>query len=262
MTMARRIVTLVLLTITLIGVAVPVSAKEAEDKAAKVKLETKKTAAIVQGGTTWVAINWRGADADATDFRITATTKAKGVDISYPTNTGNHSSLMANDVLSSDEIDFTSLNLVVPYGTKQFKIDIVASWNDGKKQIEKEFTVTVPTVKYSGEDAALVTDGVRAPAAAQPWIDVAWSGMAPSLDQVRMTVDGPPDAVVTYPGHGSSSGLSRDSRLNQAETDVAGFRLDTSGLKPGSYEFKVVLAYERDGKSSSVSGVVLITIGE
>lgn len=262
MTMARRILTLVLLIATLIAAAVPASAKDAEDETAKVRLETKKTPAVVQGGTTWIAINWRGADADATDFRITATSKATGVEISYPANTDGHSSLMDNDVLSSDEIDFTSLNVVVPYGTKQFKIDIVASWNDGKKDVEKKFNVTVPTVEYKGEDAALVAESIGVAAASQPWVDVAWSGMAPSLDQVRMTVDGPPEAATTYPGDGSSSGLSRDSRLDQGETDVAGFRLDTAEMKPGSYEFKVLLAYERDGKPSSVSGIVLITVTE
>ncbi|MCL1692790.1 MAG: hypothetical protein M3096_03820, partial [Actinomycetia bacterium] len=79
MTMVRRILTLILLTATLIGAAVPASAKDAVDKTAKIKLETKKTAAVVQGGTTWIIVNWRGVDADATGFRITATTKANGV---------------------------------------------------------------------------------------------------------------------------------------------------------------------------------------
>ena len=84
MTMGRRILTLILLTATLIGAAVPASAKDTADKTVKVKLETKKTPAILQGSTTWVAVNWRGVDADATAFRITATTRTKGVEISTP----------------------------------------------------------------------------------------------------------------------------------------------------------------------------------
>lgn len=261
MTMARRILILALLTVTLIGAAVPASAKEAADKTAKVKLETKKTAAVVQGGTAWITIHWRGIDADATSFRVTATTKANGVEISYPANTGGYSSLMDNDVLSSNEIDFTALNLVVPYGTKQFKLDVVASWNDGKEDVKKKFTVQVPTVAYNGEDAALVTSSVDVPAAAQPWIDVGWSGMAPSLDDVRMTVAGPSEAVISYPNDGSSSGLRRGNRLGQSETDVAGFRLDTSTLKPGKHKFEVLLTYTRGGTPSQTSGVVVIIVG-
>jgi hypothetical protein len=33
--------------------------------------------------------------------------------------------------------------------------------------------------------------------------------MAPSLDDVRMTVEGPSDAVISYPNDGTSSGLVR-----------------------------------------------------
>ena len=260
MTMARRILTLILLTVTLISVAVPASAK---DSSAKVKLETKKTSAVAQGGTAWVAISWRGDDADATSFRITATTKAKGVEVSYPTNTGDHSSLMDNDVLSSDEVDFTALNLVVPYGTKKFKLDVVASWNDGKKDVEKKFTVEVPTFEYKGDDAALVTEDAGVVLTDDPgWVDIEWSGMAPSLENVQMTVGGPPGAVVAYPADGSFSGLNRGDRLNQGETDVAGFRLDVSGLEPGRYDFKVLLTYTLDGSKSDVSGIVTVTVSE
>ena len=185
---------------TLIGAAVPASAKDAEANTAKVKLETHKTPAVIQGGATWIVINWRRADADATGFRNTAASKTDGVAISYPQNAGDHSSLMANDTLSSDEVDLTALRLDVPYGSKQIKLDLVAAWNDGKKDIEKKFTVTVPTFAYTGEDVALVTTDAGVVAADNPWVDVDWSGLAPSLDGVQMTADGPPCAVVSYPG--------------------------------------------------------------
>ena len=86
--------------------------------------------------------------------------------------------------------------------------------------------------------------------------------MAPSLDDVRMTVDAPVGAVVSYPGDGSSSGLYGGDQLHQGETDASAFRLDVSGLKPGQYEFKVLPTYTRDGSPFDISGVVGVTISE
>ncbi len=86
--------------------------------------------------------------------------------------------------------------------------------------------------------------------------------MAPSLDDVRMTVDAPVGAVVSYPGDGSSSGLYGEDQLHQGETDASAFRLDVSGLKPGQYEFKVLLTYTRDGSPFDILGVVGATVSE
>jgi len=258
--MARRILTLILLTATLVGVAIPASAKDEPSKTAKVKLETHKTPAVVEGGATWITVSWRGADADATGFRITATSKTPGIKISYPENTGAYSSLMHNDTLSSDEVDFTALRLDVPYDSKQIKLDVVASWNDGKKDVEKKFTVTVPTFAYTGNDAALVTTNAGVMTVDGPWVDVDWSGLAPALDGVQMTVDGPPDAVIAYPGGRAWSSLSFDDRLTQGETDVARFRLDASSLTPGDHQFTVLLTYTRGGSTSETSGLVTVTI--
>jgi hypothetical protein len=80
--------------------------------------------------------------------------------------------------------------------------------------------------------------------------------MAPSLDDVQMTAEGPSDAVISYPNDGTSSGLVRGARLGQGETDAAGFRLDTSAMKPGQHEFIVLLTYTRDGSPSRMSGIV------
>ena len=119
----------------------------------------------------------------------------------------------------------------------------------------------MPTFAYTGEDVALVTTDAGVVAADNPWVDVDWSGLAPSLDGVQMTVDGPPGAVVTYPGERTWSSMSFDDRLTQGETDVARFRLDASSLASGAYEFAVVLTYTRGESPSEISGVVSITVG-
>jgi hypothetical protein len=48
--------------------------------------------------------------------------------------------------------------------------------------------------------------------------------------------------------------------LGQGETDAAGFRLDTSAIKPGQHEFKVLLSYTRGGSPSEITGIVTITV--
>lgn len=269
----RATIVLIIVTAFFTALAAPASAKGAADGTAKVKLETKKTPAVVQGGQGWVALNWRGSGADASDFRVTATTKVAGVEISYPETTGGaYSSLMDDDVLSVDDIDFTALHLSVPYGTKKFTMAVTASWTDGNGTVEKHFKVQVPTIAYSGDDVALVTDVADTNSktledgSSQIWVDVAWSGLAPSLSDVRMTVDSPDDIEIGYPdpsGSGQAwSGLARDDRLDQGETDVARFRLDPATMDAGAYELAVTLTYVRDGATRSTTGTITVSIGE
>jgi hypothetical protein len=256
--MISRILTLTLITAALLAAAAPAMAADT----ANVKLETKTTATVVQGGYAWVALTWQGDKADATDFRVTATTKDSGVEISYPDNTGSYTSLMDNDVLADDEIDFTAIRLSVPYGTESFKLDLVATWNDGGKDVSKKFSVKVPTVEHTGSDVELSTDEAGSVSVGEPtWVGVNWTGMAPTITSVEMTASGPAGAIITYPGDRSSTSLSYDDQLDKGETDVARFLLDAAGLQPGSHDFEVSLTYARGGSSNTVSGVVTVAVG-
>jgi len=255
--MTRRIFTLVLITAAFLSAAAPAMAKDE----AKVKLDTQKTATVVQGSSAWVVVNWRGSTADATGFRVVATTKAPGVEISYPDNTGDHTSLMFNDVLSSDEIDFTAIHVDVPYGTKNFKLDLVATWNNGEKDVSKDFKVTVPTVEYTGDDVAISTDDAGSVPTDEPsWVGVDWTGMAPSIGDVEMTATGPSGAAIAYPGERDWTSLYHDNQLDQGETDVARFLLDASGLEAGVHKFEVTLSYSRGDSPARTSGVVTVHV--
>lgn len=240
----------------------PVKPRDSRAKdEAKVKLDTKKTATVVQGSSAWVALNWKGDKSNATGFRAVASTKAAGVEISYPTNAGGHTSLMKNDVLSSDEIDFTAINVDVPYGTKSFKLDITATWNDGEKDVTKEFRVTVPTVEYTGDDVAISTsDAGSVPTDEPSWVGVDWTGMAPSIGDVQMTATGPSGAAIVYPGERDWTSLYHDNQLDQGETDVARFLLDPSGLEAGAHKFEVTLSYSRGDSPARTSGVVTVHV--
>ncbi len=255
--MIKKLAT-ILISASLIGVFASPALAASESK---VDLKTKKTAAILEGDTAWVAINWKGKNADAQDFRIVASTETSGVTISYPDNTTPYSSLMDNDTLSVGEIDFTSLKLYVPYGTKKVKLKIKATWLDDGEKRDKDFKVEVPVAKFKGDDVAQATgDAGTVPVGSPQWLGVQWTGIAPSLNNVKMEVAAPAGATVTYPGDGSFTSLNYDDTLDDGETDIARFLVDASGMTPGPHTLKVILSYDRGGKARSVTGEVLFVV--
>ncbi|MFV1970063.1 MAG: hypothetical protein ACC683_03545 [Acidimicrobiia bacterium] len=263
--MMKRTLTVFLAAALLATFATPALAGDE----AKVQLKTKKTAAVVEGDTAWVAISWMAKKADASDFRITASTNNAGVTISYPENTDPHSSLWDTDTLSNGEIDFTSLQVSVPYGSKDVKLIVAATWtSDGKKQ-SKDYKVKVPVARFKGDDVAQSTDDVGSVPIATAaeldnasddgkgsWLGVDWTGLAPVVEKVQMTVTGPKGLVITYPGEGSFTSLYYDDTLEDSETDTARFRVDTSGMTAGKYTLDLELSYTIDGEKRSVKGQV------
>jgi hypothetical protein len=251
--MIKKLLT-VLTSAILVGVlATPALAADE----AKVELKTKKTAAVLEGDTAWVAINWKGKNADATDFRIVASADTRGVTISYPDNTATYSSLMDDDTLSAGEIDFTSLKVSVPYGVKKVKIKIKATWFTNGEKEDKDYKVTIPVAKFRGDDIAQATTDAGSISTGSPaWLGVEWTGVAPTLDNVEMTVAGPAGAVITYPADRSFTSLNYDSTLEDGETDIARFLVDASAMAPGSYTFDLVLSYTKGGANKSVTGQV------
>ncbi len=221
----------------------------------KVELKTKKTAAVVEGDTAWVALSWKAKGTDATDFRIVVKTENDGVTIAYPVNTGSYSSLMDNDTLSASEIDFTSLRISVPYGSRKVKLKITATWLQNGENQKKEYKVTVPVARFRGDDIAQATKDAGSVSAADPaWLEVEWTGLAPLLNDVEITVDGPRGAVITYPADRTFTSLYYNNSLEDGETDVARFLVDATALPPGSYSLKVEVSYTKAGRANSATG--------
>lgn len=221
----------------------------------KVELKTKRTAAIVEGDTAWVAFSWKARGADATDFRIVAETDNDGVTIAYPTNTGSYSSLMDNNTLSSGEIDFTSLRISVPYGSKKVKLKVTATWVQNGEDQKKDYKITVPVARFRGDDIAQATKDSGSVSVSDPaWLEVEWTGLAPLLDDVEITVNGPRGAIITYPADRTFTSLYYNNSLNDGETDVARFLVDATALAPGSYSLKVEVSYTKAGRANSTTG--------
>jgi hypothetical protein len=221
----------------------------------KVELKTKKTAAVVEGDTAWVAFSWKAKGADATEFKIVAETDAEGVTIAYPTNTDTYSSLMDNDTLSAGEIDFTSLRVSVPYGSKKVKLKVTATWVQNGESQEEDYKITVPVAKFRGDDIAQATKDSGVVSATSPaWLEVEWTGLAPILEDVEITVNGPAGATITYPADRAFTSLYYNNSLEDGETDVARFLVDASTLTPGTYSLSVEVSYTKGGRANSVVG--------
>ena len=257
--MMKKTLTLLVAVTLLVLSATPAFADDGGK--GKVELKTKKTAAIVEGDTAWVAISWKAKKTDATNFKIVASTDVAGVTITYPENTDPYSSLMDNDTLSANEIDFTSLRISVPYGITKVKLKVVATWTQDGKDQSKGYKVEVPVAKFIGDDVAQVTTDVGALSGIAPdWIEISWTGIAPVLSDVQMTVSGPTGIVITYPQDRAFTSLKYDSILVAGETDYAAAFVDASALRPGNYTLDVVLTYSKGGAISSVTGQVSIQV--
>jgi len=255
--MIKKAFTVLLAAGLLALTATPALAASDDKDKGKIELKTRKTAAVVEGDTAWVAISWKAKYADATEFKITVETEDDDVTIVYPANTATYSSLMDNDTLSTDEIDFTSLQVSMPYDSKKIKLKVTATWVQNGEDHEEDFKVDVPVAKFKGDDIAQATKDAGPISAASPaWLGVEWTGLAPSLDDVEMTVSGPAGAAITYPGERAFTSLYYDSTLEDGETDVARFLVDVAAMAPGDYSFEVELSYAKAGKTESVTGVV------
>lgn len=217
------------------------------DDEPEVELKTGTTATVLAGETAWVVLSWTAEDADATGFRVVATTQVRGVTISYPVNTGDHTSLMDNDTLSEGEIDFTALQISVPHDRGgNIRLNVEASWMEDGEREDDEFSVQVRVARWTGDDIGWSSDDAGSVSVGEPgWLGVAWTGIAPSLTNVQMSVSGPEGIIIGFPeGRGGRfTSLHFDSTLVRGETDVARFHVDASGLEPGTYSLRIELVY-------------------
>ena len=111
MNAAKRLIPLALLAALLVGVVPPALAGGPQGP----QLKQRRTAAVLEGDTAWVALSWEGRGPDITDFQISAVAKTTGASVGYPANTDPFSSLSDNSTLTDGEVDFTALRVEMPY---------------------------------------------------------------------------------------------------------------------------------------------------
>jgi hypothetical protein len=255
--MKHRIITAALASLLLIGTASPAVAKGPE-----ADLKTKKTATIVAGDTSWLAINWQGKGGDVTNFKVVAETP-EGVEVTYPDNTPGFTGLMNGHVLSDKEMDFTALQLSVPYTqTKKFKITLFVSYDVDGATIEDSFDVTVPVAEYQADqDIAQVTDSIGSLASGETdWFEVLFTGLAPVVNNFNVVVSDPAGMNVSYPQARTSTSLSFNNALEDRETDFAAFHVDTIGVAAGTYTLGLTVSYTLAGQPKTFDGTLDLTV--
>lgn len=239
-----------------------VSPAAADDGEGEIELLTEETAAITAGDTAWLALNWTAEDGSVTDVALTLRKGAnQGVVVTYPTNTATFTGLMNGHTLDEGEVDFTAVRVYVPsdFSPKKVKLDFEISYTSGGERVSDVVKVDVPVVRFTDgehlvqhESAATVALGESA------WVDVNMTGLAPSVDDVRLTVSG--GLPVVYPGDRTFTSLHGDGTLEDGETDTARVRIDALDVAPGSYSLATELTYEFDGRTHTRAGTIEVTV--
>lgn len=255
--MRHRTITTAIVALLVIGTASPAIAKGPE-----ANLKTKNTATIVAGDTSWVAINWQGKGRDITNFKVVAEAPS-GIGVTYPENTPGFTGLMNGHVLSDKEMDFTALQLSVPYTqTKKFKIKLFVSYDVEGTTVEDDFDVTVPVVVYQADqDVAQVTDSFGSILSGESaWMEIDFTGLAPMVEQFDVVVSDPAGFAVSYPQAHSSTSLYFNNVLEDNETDFAAIRVDTTGVGPGTYNLGLKVSYTMAGRTKTFDGTLTLTV--
>lgn len=256
----RTLTVSVVLGLVLAMAAQPALAKS--DKAnggqAKVEALTVQTGTVLAGDSAWIEVVWESTGGDAEDFSVTVKNPDPGWEVRYPDSNGSFTSGWADSTLSDGEIDFTAIHVTVPYEAKTLNLHLEASYTTDGKSRTKNFSVKVPVAGYSGDD--LAADAGSAVVDGSGWIDIAFTGMAPRLDDFQLTAAAPPELLVTYPGDGTSTSLAHDARLEDGESDMAAFRVDASGAPAGTYAIALHATYTKGSTQGSWDGSVTITV--
>ena len=218
---------------------------------------------MVPGQSGWTGVIWRAGDDDLTGFSATVEAPA-GWGVTYPENRSTDTSLWDNDTLSADEVDFTAFRLTVPENTtapSSHSVEVSLNYSylkNGKheKVVNKRFTLAVPVVAPSDPAFNQLTTSLgQFSPDSQTWVDMSNEGRATAFD-FRLTVTDPAGATITYPNDGTSTSLNGDSVLEVGETDRASFRLDTSGLVPGTYTMNTNVSHRVATQTRNTPGTV------
>lgn len=234
-----------------------------DDDEGKVRLLTRETATVTAGDTAWLAVNWTAEEASVADFAMVLDEEPDdGVQVWYPENTATWTGLMNGHVLDEGEIDFTAIQVMVPasFDEKYVELDFDVTWTtaDGEQE-DKGFDVKIPVVQYTdGDHLAQHESSIEVAPGTSTWVDVDFTGLAPVVEDLSMTVSG--DLSIVYPSYGTATSLHGDSRLDDGETDTARFRVDTGDTAPGSYALATEISYIVAGESFTRRGMVKVAV--
>lgn len=255
----RRWILLSLLTGLVLSMANPAVA----DRPGKVELVQERAATVVVGDTVWLAFTWR-AQGDLENFQVVVR-RTDSAEVTYPANTATYSGPYQSPHLMDGEIDYTAVRVHIPESSKtakskEFKLQLEASWDSGNRRQSSIHNIKVPTMVYQGTDVAQVTDSVEVAAGDGAWVEVAYSGLAPVVDRFAVVVGTDPALPITYPGYGSKTSLHHDASLEDGETDVIRFFVDAADAEPGDYQVKLAASFSRGDSPSGLDGLLTVSV--
>ena len=190
-----------------------------------IEVRTNKTAAVLGGDTAWVTISIRGK-ADVDDVKFVA--KLEDGSVAYPTNTVDHSGPYNGYDLDDLETDYVAFQLTtgVPEKKRQMmQLELEATWTEDGETRSESYSVKVPVVTFSGEPYELVTDVVTVTEPDNGWVSLSLVGLAPQVQDIKVTIVDPSGLDVYYPAETFTS-LHRDALLEDGETDEARLRIN------------------------------------
>lgn len=221
--MKLRAVVIALVAALLFAAAPSAGAQGSEYADKSLELRTTRTAAVTAGDTAWVFLQWRGL-ADVDNFRLTATASG-GATVGYPENTRDHTSLSRGEALRKDQTDTMALRLTVPSNAREVTLSVSFTWSAFGTDRRASTQIRVPVVRYTGADYEIVDRAVRAGDDGDLWVEITYRGLAPSLQDFRVTVPDAEGLDLYFPRRDHSS-LSADAELEDRETDFVRFRIN------------------------------------
>ncbi len=244
--------------VALLAAALLIPAPAALAKGGEIELIKGEVATVVKGTDAWVALTFTAKKGEIEDVRMTVDSKTRGVTVSYPENTGDHTSLWDNDSLKEGEIDFAAFHVDVAEDVrgKSAKLRInVEMTVEGKRERDK-FDVKVPLVDYTGGNVQQVTDSVGSITVGEArWVEVAFTGLAPVTKNVTTVVSASGLSII-YPGEGARTSLHHDAELDSGETDVIRFYVDAGSAEPGTYTIQLDTVFD----GGSLPGTVTLDV--
>lgn len=263
-----RFALVVLVMITAALAAAPAQAAESEDDIEEVRLNrylsvrTDRTAAVTKGDTAWVTVSLRGKQT-LEDLQVTATIDQDGAGVDYPANTETYSSTYADADLDRRETDYIAFKVTIPTEVdgrgRNVELEMTFTFTHDGDRLRGEDSVRIPLVEFDGSPFALTEDDIALPAAANGWVELPFTGLAPEVSDLRVAVENPIDLEIHYPAETHTS-LARDAILEDGETDVARFRLgETHWVSPTKATIRV--DYVLAGEAASETFDITITPG-
>lgn len=212
---------------------------------AEVSLLNTTTPPIYPGQDAWVVLPWTVKNGDAREFEVTSIS-SDGIEIAYPENTGDYTSLFADSTLSTFEIDYTALRVHVdPEAEAPRVLDVTVSYVSDTGAHEEVVAVPVEIDETPFEGDGLAIDEGSLGELAQndiQWLSLGLEGLEEASNVELRVLDAAVFEVV-YPAERDHSRPNLGRDVHKEATDQSAIRFETDGVAAGTYPVTIEASY-------------------